>query len=80
VKPNNNLCNINRPEEVDQIPHIATSVEAALGFLSKSDEGMFLIYEQGDVSLSWLILPMRYNFVSDIPLLKLVSFDFLQID
>jgi alkaline phosphatase len=46
------LCNHYEPEEVVQIPHIKESVKAALDFLGKDDDGFFLMYEQGDVSIA----------------------------
>jgi alkaline phosphatase len=45
------LCDRYSQEEIKQIPHISTSVKAALDFLSKDDDGFFLMYEQGDVRL-----------------------------
>lgn len=45
------LCNHYEPEEIAQIPHISDNVKAALDFLGKDDDGFFLMYEQGDVSL-----------------------------
>jgi alkaline phosphatase len=44
------LCDHYSAEEIAQIPHISTNVKEALKFLSKDDEGFFLMYEQGDVS------------------------------
>jgi alkaline phosphatase len=43
------LCNHYEPEEIQHIPTIQQNVEAALNFLSKDDEGFFLMYEQGDI-------------------------------
>lgn len=43
-------CNHYEPEEIAVIPHISDNVKAALDFLSKDDDGFFLMYEQGDVS------------------------------
>ncbi|CAB9497259.1 Alkaline phosphatase H [Seminavis robusta] len=49
VTPNSTICNHYEPEEVAQIPTITEHVQAALDFLSKDDDGFFLMYEQGDV-------------------------------
>ena len=51
VTPNSITCDRESPEETFQIPHMTTTVNAALDFLSKDDQGMFLLYEQGDVSI-----------------------------
>lgn len=45
------LCNHYEADEVAQIPKMADNVQAAIDFLSKDDDGFFLMYEQGDVSL-----------------------------
>lgn len=45
------MCNHYEPEEVAQIPHISDSVQAALDFLGKDDDGFFLMYEQGDIGM-----------------------------
>ena len=45
------LCNHYSQEEIKHIPHITQNVQAALDFLGKDDDGFFLMYEQGDVSL-----------------------------
>jgi alkaline phosphatase len=50
INPTGTICNHYTPEEVDQIPHITDNVKAALDFLSKDDDGFFMMYEQGDVS------------------------------
>ena len=50
VLSNAQVCNRNKPLSVDQIPHMSHNVKTALEFLSKDDQGMFLVYEQGDVS------------------------------
>ena len=47
VTPNASICNHYEPEEVEEIPHISSNVKAALDFLSKDDDGFFLMYEQG---------------------------------
>ena len=49
VKSNTRLCDRYDPEELKHIPHISKNVKAALDFLSKDDDGFFLMYEQGDV-------------------------------
>ena len=49
VTPNSFLCNRHSKEELKQIPHITQNVKAALDFLSKDDDGFFLMYEQGDI-------------------------------
>jgi hypothetical protein len=51
VTPNSSICNHYEPYEVEEIPHITEHVKAALDFLSKDDDGFFLMYEQGDVSM-----------------------------
>lgn len=50
VRPVQTRCNHYSQEEIKQIPHITKNVKAALDFLSKDDDGFFLMYEQGDVS------------------------------
>lgn len=50
VLSNSQICDINKPLVVDQIPPMSHSVKTALEFLSKDDQGMFMMYEQGDVS------------------------------
>jgi alkaline phosphatase len=50
VTPSARPCNLYTQEEIRQIPHITQNVKAALDFLSKDDDGFFLMYEQGDVS------------------------------
>jgi alkaline phosphatase len=51
INPNSNLCNHFEQDEIEHIPHITKNVQAAIDFLSKDDDGFFLLYEQGDVSL-----------------------------
>jgi hypothetical protein len=51
VTPNSSICNHYEPYEVEEMPHISDHVKAALDFLSKDDDGFFLMYEQGDVSI-----------------------------
>lgn len=46
------LCNHYSPEERKYIPKMQQNVEAALEFLSKDDDGFFLMYEQGDIDWS----------------------------
>eukprot|EP00980_Cylindrotheca_fusiformis_P003941 scaffold871_cov130-Cylindrotheca_fusiformis.AAC.18 len=46
---NDTLCNHYSAEEIEHIPHITENVKAALDFLSKDDDGFFLMYEQGDI-------------------------------
>jgi alkaline phosphatase len=43
------LCNHYTPEELKYIPTIQENVQAALDFLSKDDDGFFMLYEQGDI-------------------------------
>jgi alkaline phosphatase len=43
------LCNHYESEELKHIPTIQQNVQAALDFLSKDDDGFFLMYEQGDI-------------------------------
>jgi len=50
VTPNVTMCNHYEPDEVAQIPNITANVMATLEFLSKDDDGFFMMYEQGDVS------------------------------
>lgn len=53
VTPKRKICDKNgNAERDDQIPHIATTVKAAIDFLRKKDEGMFMIYEQGDIDVA----------------------------
>jgi alkaline phosphatase len=47
---NSTLCNHYSPAEVAQIPKMAKTVEEALKFLAKDNDGFFVMYEQGDVS------------------------------
>lgn len=47
------LCNHYEEDDVTQIPKAKDNVKAALDFLSKDDDGFFLMYEQGDVSGMW---------------------------
>ena len=56
VLSNAQVCNKNKPLMVDQIPHMSHSVKTALEFLGKNDQGMFLMYEQGDVSVFIFVL------------------------
>lgn len=44
------LCNHYEEADVAQIPKVKDNVKAALDFLSRDDDGFFLMYEQGDVS------------------------------
>lgn len=46
------LCNHYEPEELKHIPKMQENVAAALEFLSKDDDGFFLMYEQGDIDWS----------------------------
>jgi len=46
------LCDHYTEEELKLIPHISTNVHEALKFLSKDDEGFFMLYEQGDIDWS----------------------------
>ena len=59
VTPNSTLCNHYEPDEVAEIPHITEHVKAALDFLSKDDDGFFLMYEQGDVSMERVFSTVR---------------------
>lgn len=52
VTPNSVTCDHYSEEERKQIPHISQNVKAALDFLGKDDDGFFLMYEQGDVSVA----------------------------
>ncbi len=45
------LCNHYSPEEVAQLPTMAEHVKQAVEYLGKDDDGFFLMYEQGDVSI-----------------------------
>jgi alkaline phosphatase len=47
------LCNHYEEDDVAQIPKMKDNVKAALDFLSKDDDGFFLMYEQGDVSCTY---------------------------
>jgi len=49
VTPNSTTCNHYEPEEIEEIPVMKDQVKAALDFLSKDDDGFFLMYEQGDI-------------------------------
>lgn len=42
-------CNHYEADEIAQIPNITANVMASLDFLSKDDQGFFLMYEQGDI-------------------------------
>jgi alkaline phosphatase len=42
-------CNHYEMDEIEHIPTIMQNVGAALEFLSKDDDGFFLMYEQGDI-------------------------------
>ena len=64
VTSNSYLCDRYSQEEIKQIPHISTNVKAAIDFLSKDDDGFFLMYEQGDVRL-WLVCCCSDNANSD---------------
>lgn len=48
------LCDHYTQEEINQIPRMNENVKASLDFLSKDDDGFFLMYEQGDVSFCWI--------------------------
>lgn len=43
------LCDHYSEEERAQLPKMAEHVKAAVDFLSKDDDGFFLMYEQGDI-------------------------------
>ena len=58
VETNSYICDRYDPEELKHIPHISTNVKAALDFLSKDDDGFFLMYEQGDVRPFLSIFPI----------------------
>ena len=45
------LCNHYSPEEIENIPTATENVMATLEFLAKDDDGLFMMYEQGDVSI-----------------------------
>ena len=49
VMANSSMCNHYEPDEVEEIPAMKDQVKAALDFLSKDDDGFFLMYEQGDI-------------------------------
>ena len=49
VTTSEDLCNHYSPEELKHVPKIQDNVKAALEFLSKDDDGFFLMYEQGDI-------------------------------
>jgi alkaline phosphatase len=48
--PNSKKCDHYSSNERAQIPVMSKNVEEALKFLSKDNEGFFMMYEQGDVS------------------------------
>lgn len=52
VTTSDELCNHYGPEDIPFIPVMKDNVKASLEFLSKDDDGFFMMYEQGDVSTS----------------------------
>jgi len=50
-KPTSVLCDHYPPEDLVQIPKMKDNVKEAMNFLGKDDDGFFLMYEQGDVSV-----------------------------
>ena len=61
------LCDHYSPEEVAQIPPMKEHVKAAVDFLGKSEEGFFLMYEQGDVSFWFECYSL------EVPILQLIQ-------
>ena len=49
VSTSDELCDHYSPEEVAQLPSMAEHIKAAVDFLSKDDDGFFLMFEQGDI-------------------------------
>jgi alkaline phosphatase len=43
------LCDHYGPEDRAEIPKMAENVKATLEFLAKDDDGLFMMYEQGDI-------------------------------
>jgi hypothetical protein len=51
VTTSEDLCNHYEQEEIKHIPNAAKNVMETLEFLAKDDDGFFMMYEQGDVSI-----------------------------
>ena len=49
ITPNSTICNHWPEEELVNVPHMHENVKEALNFLGKSEDGFFLMYEQGDI-------------------------------
>ena len=54
---NGTMCNHYEAEDRMHIPPMKEQVRATLEFLAKDDDGFFMMYEQGDVS----VLPVTFN-------------------